>query len=109
MCKLIDLSLIVPHLRVTIENLFQTANQAIYIGGNHPMSDQLIGCMVRRLHCYIEDLCWIVKEIEPGKVNTGCLTLEESLTLEGYAEIRRGLVKSWEFIDAREQTIINRQ
>ena len=104
---LIDPSLIVPRLRITIESLFQAANQAIYIGGNHRSSDHLTGCMVRRLHSCIDELGQIIKGLEPKKIDIGCLMLEEDLILSGYAEIKRGLVKSWEFIEGREKVIIN--
>ncbi len=107
MCRLIESSLIVPRLRVTIENLFQTSNQTIFLGRNHPATMHLTGCMVRRLHCCMEDLSSLIKEIEPRKVDTGCLTLEDALILEGYAEIRRGLVQSWQFIENREQAVLS--
>jgi hypothetical protein len=106
---LIDPTVITGRLRVTIENLFQTANQTIILGRNHPATMHLTGCMVRRLHCCIDDLAEIIKELESKKIDTGCLTLEEALTLEGYQEIRRGLIKSWKFIEFREQAIISRQ
>ncbi len=64
--------------------------------------------MGNRLFLCIDDLGQIIRDLEPRKIDTGCLTLEEALTLEVYAEIRRGLVKSWEFIESREQAIIRR-
>ncbi len=105
--KLIDSFLIVPRLKVTIENLFQTANQAIYLESTLRFSRSPARCMVNRLYASIDELGQIIKELEPRKIDTGCLTLEEALTLEGYAEIRRGLVQSWEFIECREQAIFN--
>ena len=106
---LIDPSVIVPRLRVTIENLFQANNQLVYLGGACPTVGHLTFQMGNRLHQCIDNLGEIVQELEPKKVNIGCLTLEDALTLEGYAEIRRGLIKSWQFIEAREQAIISRQ
>jgi len=106
MCKLIDSSLIVPRLRVTIENLFQVSNQAAYIGLIHHSATPLTRCMVSRLHSALDDLGGIIGELEPKKIDTRCLSLENIMILEGYQEIRRGLLKSWEFIEAREQTII---
>ena len=104
--KLIESSLIVTRLRVTIEQLFQVSNQAAYIGLIHHSATPLTGCMVSRLHSALDDLGQIIGEIEPKVIDTGCLSLEDALILEGYAEIRRGLIKSWQFIESRERVII---
>jgi len=106
---LIDPSVIATRLRVTIESLFQICNQAAYLGLIHHSTTPLTRCMIDRLHCCMDDLGQIIKEFEPRKIDTGCLTLEEALILEGYAEIRRGLLKSWQFIESRERSIISRQ
>ena len=108
MChKLIDPILIVPRLRVTIENLFQVSNQAAYLGCIHHEAAPLTRCMVNRMHSCMDNLCQIVKEIEPRKIDLASLTLDEALTLEGYAEIRRGLIKSWQFVESRERAIFH--
>jgi len=109
MYKLINSSLIVPRLRVALENLFQASNQAVYIGIMHHSAAPLTRCMIDRMHSTLDDLGQIIKELEPRKINTGCLTLEDALILEGYREIKQGLLKSWMFIDDRERAIINRQ
>jgi hypothetical protein len=106
MCKLINSSLIVPRLRIAIEQLFQVNNQTTYIGLIHHPAEPLTRCMGNCLHCCIDDLGQILKEIEPKKIDTGCLTLEDTMILEGYAEIRRGLIKSWQFIETRERAIL---
>lgn len=105
---LIDPTVITARLRVAIENLFQVSNQTSYIGSVHRSATSLTLLMGTRLHSCIDELSQIIKEIEPRKINTGCLTLEDTMILEGYQEIRRGLIKSWEFIEARERAIINR-
>jgi hypothetical protein len=69
MCMLIDPSLILPRLRVTIENLFQVSNQVAYIGCIHHSATPLTRCMVSRIHCCMDDLGQIVKELEPKKIN----------------------------------------
>jgi hypothetical protein len=107
--KLIDSSVIATRLRVAIAGLFAVSNQAASLGYMCPTARTLISQIDDRLHSTIGELSGILLEIEPKKVDTGYLTLEEALTLEGYAEIRRGLIKSWKFIEAREQAIINRQ
>jgi hypothetical protein len=104
--KLIDSSAIAVRLRVAMENLFAVSNQAAYIGIVHRSATPLTRCMIDRLHSSLDDLGQIVKEIEPKVIDTGSLTLDEALVLEGYAEIRRGLVKSWQFVEAREQAIL---
>ena len=106
--KLINSSLIVPRLRVALENLFQASNQAVYLGLIHTTSEPLTRCMGNRLHYCIDDLGQIIKEIEPRKIDTTSLTLEDALILEGYQEIRRGLIKSWQFVESREREIIKR-
>ena len=106
MCRLIDPSLIATRLRVTIAGLFAASNQAASLGYLCPNARVLTSQIDERLHSLIYDLGVIIKELEPRKIDTGSLTLEDALTLEGYAEIRRGLVKSWEFIEGREQAII---
>ena len=106
MCRLINSSLIVPRLRVALENLFQASNQAVYIGIMHHSAAPLTRCMIDRMHSTLDDLGQIIKELEPRKIDTTSLTLEDALILEGYAEIRRGLVKSWQFIEGRERSII---
>ena len=106
---LIDPSVINTRLRIAIEQLFQVSNQTSYLGSVHHSAMPLTLQMSTRLHSCINDLGQIVKELEPRKIDTGCLTLEDTLIMEGYAEIRRGLIKSWEFIEARERAIINRQ
>jgi hypothetical protein len=107
--KLIDSSVIAMRLRVAITGLFAISNQAASLGYVCPTSRILISQIDDRLHSTINELSGILLEIEPKKVDTGYLTLEEALTLEGYAEIRRGLIKSWEFIEARERAIISRK
>jgi hypothetical protein len=109
MCKLINSSLIVPRLRVALEQLFQVSNQTTYIGLIHRSAAPLTLQISNRLHCCIDDLGQIIKEIEPRKIDTTSLTLEDALILEGYEEIRRGLIKSWQFIESRELAILNRQ
>lgn len=104
---LIDPTVIAGRLRVILENLFQTSNQTIFLGRNHPATMHLTACMVRRLHCSMEDLGQIVKELEPRVIDTGFLTLEDTMLLAGYAEIKQGLLKSWEFIEAREQAVLS--
>lgn len=106
MCKLIDPSVMAIRLRAAIEQLFQASNQAAYLRCVHPSIATLGLQMGNRLFFCIDELDQIVKEIEPRKIDTGGLTLEDVLTLEGYAEIRRGLVKSWQFIETRERAII---
>jgi hypothetical protein len=103
---LIDPSVINARLRIAIEQLFQVSNQTSYISLIHTTSEPLTRCMSTRIHSCIGELSQIVKEIEPRVINTRCLTLEDALILEGYAEIRRGLIKSWQFIESREQAII---
>src|SRR4030042_2147335 len=85
--KLIDPSCVVPRLRVAIENLFAVSNQAAYLGLIHHEAAPLTRCMVSRMHCCMDDLGQIVKEIEPRKIDTGYLTLEDSMLLAGYAGI----------------------
>ena len=109
MCRLIDPSLIATRLRVTIAGLFAASNQAASLGYLCPNARVLTSQIDERLHSSIYDLGQIVKEIEPREIDTGSLTLEDALTLEGYAEIRRGLIKSWQFVESRERTIIGRQ
>jgi len=104
--KLIDSSLTISRLRVTIENLFQVSNQALYLGLIHHEAEPLTRCMVSRLHSTLDDLGGIISELGSKKIDTGCLTLEEALTLEGYREIKRGLLKSWQFIESRERAIL---
>ncbi len=105
---LIDPTVITTRLRVTLENLFQVSNQAVYLGSVHRSATSLTLLMSTRLHQCIDDLGQIIREIEPKKINTGCLTLEDIMILEGYQDIRRGLIKSWQFIESREQAIIRR-
>jgi hypothetical protein len=107
--RLINSSLIVPRLRVALENLFQINNQALYLGSVYHSATPLTLLMSTRLHQCLDDLGQIIKEIEPRKIDTTSLTLEDSMTLAGYAEIKRGLLLSWRFIEARERAIINRQ
>jgi len=102
--KLIDSDVIATRLRVTIENLFQVSNQAAYIGLIH--HSPLTRCMVSRLHSALDELGQIVKELEPKVINTRCFPLEDALILEGYQEIRRGLIKSWQFVESRERAIL---
>jgi len=104
--NLIESSLTISRLRVVLENLFQTNNQVIFLGRLHPTSEPLTLQASNRIYSCITDLGGIIGELEPRKIDTGCLTLEDALTLEGYAEIRRGLIKSWEFIEARERAIL---
>lgn len=106
MCKLIDPSVMAVRLRAAIEQLFQVSNQAAYLRCVHPSVAPLGLQMGNRLFFCIDELNQIVKEIEPRKIDTGCLTLEDALILEGYAEIRQGLLKSWMFIEGRERAII---
>lgn len=54
----------------------------------------------------MNDLGSIIKEIEPLKIDTSSLSLEDTMVLEGYAEIRSGLIKSWEFVESRERAIL---
>lgn len=103
--KLIDPSLIISRLRVIIENFSQAANQSIYIENAYRFTHSPARCMVNRLHDCINELCQLIRELEPQRGDAGCLTLEEALTLEGYAEIRRGLVISWQFVESRERAI----
>jgi len=107
--KLIEPSLIVPRLRVAIENLFTVSNQVAYFGCVCPSALLLATQMRNRLYTSIEDLSRAIEDLEPKKVDTGCLTLKDALTLAGYAEIKRGLLRSWQFIESREQAIISRQ
>ncbi len=107
MYRLIDPSVIAVRLRVAMEQLFQTSNQAAYIGIIHHSAAPLTRCMIDRLHSTLDDMGQIVMELEPRVIDTGSLTLDDALTLEGYREIRRGLVKSWQFVEAREQAILN--
>jgi hypothetical protein len=106
---LIDPSSVTTRLRVAIAGLFAISNQAASLGYLCPTSRVLISQINDRLHVTINDLGAILLEIEPKKIDTGCLSLEDALILEGYQEIRRGLIKSWQFIESREQAIINRQ
>ena len=110
MYKLIDPSLVAPRLRIVIENLFAVSNQAAYLGCIHHEAAPLTRCMISRLHFSIGELAEIIsKDLEPRKIDATSLTLEDALILEGYAEIRRGLIKSWQFVESRERTIIGRQ
>ena len=104
--RLIDHSLIVSRLRVIIENIFSVSNQAAYLGEIHHSAAPLTRFMIDRLHSSLDDLGWIVKEVEPGKIDITSLTFEDSMVIAGYAEIKQGLLKSWQFIDAREQAIL---
>jgi len=107
--KLINFSLIIPKLRLALEQLFQINNQALYIGSIHHSATHLTLQMSTRIHSCIHDLGQIIKDIEPRKIDTRFLTLEDTMILEGYQEIRRGLIKSWQFIEDRERVILNRQ
>jgi len=91
---LIDPTVITTRLRLAIEQLFQINNQALYLGGIHHSAKPLTLQMGIRLHRCIDELGQIVMELEPKKVNTGCLTLEDSMILAGYVEIKQGLLKS---------------
>lgn len=106
MCRLIDSSLIVPRLRIAWGQLCQVNNQLIYLGRICPASVTLNVQVGNRLFLCIEELNRIVRELEPKKVDTGSLTLEEDHILSGYAEIKLGLLKSWEFIESRQEIII---
>jgi hypothetical protein len=106
---LIDPTVITTRLRVTLENLFQASNQAVYLGCIHHSATPLTMLMGTRLHSCIGELVEIVKEIEPRVIDTRCLTLEDTMILTGYQEIKQGLIKSWMFIEDRERAIINRQ
>lgn len=106
---LIDPTVITARLRVAIEQLFQISNQTSYLGRVHRSATPLTMLMGTRLHQCIDDLGQILKELEPRKINTGCLTMEEDLILAGYAEIKQGLIRSWQFIEERERVILNRQ
>jgi hypothetical protein len=103
--KLIDSSIIATRLRVAIAGLFAVSNQAASLGYMCPTSRTLVGQIDDRLHVTINDLGAILLEIEPKKIDTGCLSLEDALILDGYQEIKRGLLKSWQFIESREQAI----
>ena len=104
--KLIDPTVITTRLRVTLENFFQVSNQAAYLGCIHHSSSPLTGCMISRLHFVLDDLGGIIKELEPRKIETSSMSFDDGLVLAGYQEIKRGLLKSWEFIEARERAII---
>jgi len=103
---LIDPTIIATRLRVTLEHLFQVNNHAIYLGLIHPHVAPLTLQMNNRVSFCIDEVARIIKELEPKKIDTGCLTLEEALILEGYQEIKQGLMKSWQFIENRTQVII---
>jgi hypothetical protein len=107
--RLIDSSVIATRLRVAIARLFAVSNQAASLGYMCPASRILIGQIDDRLHSAINELSGILLEIEPKKVDASSVTLEDALILEEYQEIRRGLIKSWQFIEARERAIICRQ
>lgn len=102
---LINPSLIVPRLHTTLEHLLQASNQAFYLGRACPSTYHLIMQMGNRLFLCIDNLGQIIKELEPGKINTGSLTSEEDLVLDSYQEIERGLILSWEFIQERKRAI----
>jgi hypothetical protein len=89
---LIDPSVINTRLRIAIEQLFQVSNQTSYLGSVHRSGMPLTLQMGTRLHSCIDDLGQIIKEIEPRKIDTTSLTLEDTMILEGYQEIRRGLI-----------------
>jgi hypothetical protein len=105
---LIDPSSVTTRLRVAIEQLFQVSNQTSYLGSVHRSATPLTLLMGTRLHSCIDELSQIIRDLEPRKIDTGCLTLEDTMIMEGYQEIRRGLIKSWQFIESREQAIIRR-
>ena len=106
---LIDPTVITARLRVVLEQIFQASNQAVYIGLIHRSAEPLTSLMGNRLHYCIDNLAQTIIDLEPRKIDTGCLTLEDSMILAGYAEIKQGLLRSWQFIESREQAIISRQ
>jgi hypothetical protein len=79
---LIDPTSITTRLRLTLENLFQGSNHVVYLGSVHRSATPLTLLMSTRLHQCIDDLGQIIKKIEPRKINTGCLTLEDALPLK---------------------------
>jgi hypothetical protein len=103
---LIDPSLNVSRLRAAIEQLFAVSNQAAYLGCIHRSVAPLTLQMGNRLYVCIDDLGRVIKDLEPKKIYTSSLALEDSMTLTGYQELKRGLLLFREFIEAREQAII---
>jgi hypothetical protein len=103
---LIDPSSVTTRLRIAIEQLFQVSNQTSYLGSVHHSAMPLTLQMGTRLHLCINELGQILKDIEPKVIDTTSLTLEDTMLLEGYREIKRGLLQSWMFIDSREKVIL---
>lgn len=98
---LIDPAIITTRLTMDLEQLFQVSNQAFYLGRIHPSSVPLTLQMGNRIYYVTNDLAEILRGLEPKG-----LTIEDAMSLANYAEIKRGMVQSWQWIEQRGAEIL---
>lgn len=109
---LIDPSTIMTRLRSHLEHLLQLDNQIFYLFLADQMRSQTLQLglqMGEHLRRCIKEIDELLGELEPKKADTKLLNVLELTDLANYAEIKRGLIRSWQWIEDREREILRKR